>query len=44
MLGVYRLEMLAILIPVRWVEKTGQDKVLVCPDSASVLASIRSFY
>lgn len=44
MLGVYTVEMLAILIVVRWVEKTGQDKVLVCSDSSSVLASIRSFY
>ncbi len=42
--SVYTVEMLAILIAVRWVEKTGQDKVLVCSDSSSVLASIRSFY
>uniref|UniRef100_A0A8C2Q875 Reverse transcriptase n=1 Tax=Cyprinus carpio TaxID=7962 RepID=A0A8C2Q875_CYPCA len=44
MLGVYTVEMLAILIAVRWVEKSGQHKVLVCSDSSSVLASIRSFY
>ncbi len=44
MLGAYTVEMLAILITVRWVEKTGQDKVLICSDSSSVLASIRSFY
>lgn len=37
MLGVYTVEMLAILIAVQLMEKTGQDKVLVCSDSASVL-------
>lgn len=42
-LGVYTVEMLAMLIALRLVEKTGQDKVLICSDSASALASLRSF-
>jgi len=33
--------MLVILIALRWVEKTGKDKALICSDSAS---SAWSFY
>ena len=43
-LGVYTVEMLAVLVALRWVEKTKQDKVLICSDSTSTLASIRSFH
>ena len=38
------MEMLAVLVALRWVEKTKQDKVLICSDSTSTLASIRSFH
>ena len=43
-LGVYTVEMLAVLVALRWVEKTKQDKVMICSDSTSILASIRSFH
>lgn len=43
-LGVYTVEMLAVLVALRWVEKTRQDKVLICSDSSSALASLRSFH
>ncbi len=36
--------MMAILIALQWVEKLGQEKVLICSDSLSVLASLRSFH
>ena len=42
-LGVYTVEMLGVLVALRWVERERIDKVVVCSDSASVLASIRSF-
>ncbi len=42
-LGVYTVEMVAVLVALRWVEETCQDKVLICSDSSSVLASLRSF-
>ncbi len=35
---------MAILIALQWVEKIGQEKVLICSDSLSVLASLRSFH
>lgn len=43
-LAVYTVEMLAVLIALCWVEHMGQDKVLICSDSSSVLASLRSFH
>ncbi len=54
-LGVYTVEMMAIFgwkiwvensthCPLQWVEKVGQEKVLICSDSLSVLASLRSFH
>ena len=43
-LGISTVEMLAVLVALRWVEKTKQDKVLICSDSTSTLASIRSFH
>ena len=43
-LGISTVEMLAVLVALRWVEKTKQDKVLICSDSTSALASIRSFH
>ncbi len=32
-LRVYAVEMMAILIALQWVEKVGQEKVLICSDS-----------
>ena len=43
-LGVYTVEMVAVLVALQWVEKAGLDKALVCSDSSSVLASLRSFH
>ncbi len=43
-LGVYTVEMVAVLVALRWVEKTRQEKVLICSDSSSVLESLRSFH
>ncbi len=40
-LGVYTVEIMAILMALQWVEKVGQEKVLICSDSLSVLASLR---
>nr|XP_055031454.1 uncharacterized protein LOC129420520 [Misgurnus anguillicaudatus]XP_055031455.1 uncharacterized protein LOC129420520 [Misgurnus anguillicaudatus]XP_055031456.1 uncharacterized protein LOC129420520 [Misgurnus anguillicaudatus] len=42
-LGVYTVEMLAILEALRWMEKKEQVKALICSDSSSVLGSLRSF-
>lgn len=42
-LGVYTVEMLAVLEALRWLEKMGQVKALICSDSSSVLGSLRSF-
>ena len=42
-LSVYTVEMVAILIAMKWVEHAGVDRVVICSDSASVLASLRSF-
>lgn len=43
-LGVYSLEVLAVLVAVKWVEITCQEKTLILSDSASVLEfSIISF-
>ncbi len=38
------MEMVAVLVALRWVEKTRQEKVLICSDSSSVLESLRSFH
>ena len=43
-LGVYTVEMVAVLVALGWVEYTQVGRVVVCSDSASVLASIRSFH
>ncbi len=43
-LGVYTVEMVAVLVALRWVEKTRQEKVLICSDSSLVLESFRSFH
>lgn len=43
-LGVYSVEMVAVLVAVKWVEITCQEKMLIHSDSASVLEfSIISF-
>ena len=42
-LGVYTVEMVAVLVALRWVEHARVGKVVVCCDSSSVLASLRSF-
>uniref|UniRef100_A0A3B3BBF5 Reverse transcriptase domain-containing protein n=1 Tax=Oryzias melastigma TaxID=30732 RepID=A0A3B3BBF5_ORYME len=42
-LGVYTVEMLAVLVSLKWAELTKMDRVLVCSDSASVLQSIETF-
>ncbi|CAJ1053397.1 uncharacterized protein LOC119229131 [Xyrichtys novacula] len=41
-LAVNTVEMLGVLIALKWVEKV--KRVVICTDSASVLASIRSFH
>ena len=38
-LGVYTMEMIAMLVVLRWVESSRQNKVVICSDSSSVLAS-----
>ncbi len=35
---------MAILIALQWVEKLGRKRFLICSDSLSVLASLRSFH
>ena len=41
-LGVYTVEMVAVLVALRWVEHARVGRAVVCSDSASVLASVRS--
>lgn len=36
-LGVYTVEMVAFQVTLKWVEKTKQEKVVICTDSASDL-------
>ena len=43
-IGVYTVEMVAVLVAVRWVELARVGRVLICSDSAAVLASLRSFH
>ena len=46
-LSVYTVEMLGVLVALKWVESSTVEKIvkeLICTDSASVLASMRSFY
>ncbi len=43
-LAVYTVEMVAILVALRWVEKTEIVKVVICSDSAAVLVSLISFH
>ncbi len=38
------MEMVAILVALRWVEKTEIVKVVICSDSAAVLVSLISFH
>ncbi|CAJ1057143.1 RNA-directed DNA polymerase from mobile element jockey [Xyrichtys novacula] len=43
-LAVNTVEMLGVMIALKWVEKVRVKRVVICTDSASVLASIRSFH
>ena len=43
-LGVYTLEIIALLVALRWVESSRLNKVVICSDASSVLASLRSFH
>ena len=43
-LSVYTVEMLGVLVALKWVESSTVEKIVICTDSASVLASMRSFY
>lgn len=43
-LGVYTVEMLGVLVALKWVEAARADRVVICTDSAAVLASLRSSY
>ena len=43
-LSVYTVEMLGVLVAIKWVESSTLEKIVICTDSASVLASMRSFY
>ncbi len=43
-LAVYTVEMVAILVALRWEEKTEIVKVVICSDSAAVLVSLISFH
>ena len=40
-LSAYTVEMLGVLVALKWVESS---QIVICTDSASVLASMRSFY
>ena len=42
-LGVYTMEIYAVLMALRWVEEVKPDKVVICVDSSSVLKSLQSF-
>ena len=43
-LGVYTVEMLGVLVALKWVETITERKIVICTDSTSVLSSMRSFY
>lgn len=43
-LAVCTVEMVAILVALRWVEKAKISKVIICSDSASALVSLISFH
>ena len=43
-LGVYSVEMIAVLVVLRWMESSRLNKVVICSDSSSVRASFRSFH
>lgn len=43
-LSVYTVEMVAVLMVLRWAEHARVERVLICCDSASVLTSLRSFH
>ena len=43
-LGMYTVEMVAVLVALKWVEITAQKKTVICSDSASVLESFTSFH
>lgn len=43
-LTVCTVEMIAIVVALRWVEKAKIDKIIICTDSASALVSLISFH
>lgn len=42
--SVYTVEMVAVLMALRWAERAQVERMLICCDSASVLTSLRSFH
>ena len=41
---MYTVEMLGVLVALKWVESSTEEEIVICTDSASVLASMRLFY